>query len=114
MCTLQVSTNFLLQYYDPTTGHRLMVPHHLNERKHSSVISDYVKRVLSVGARSDVRGSPWAQLSAGDGAGQPPYKMITYRSLSKATYIAHEQQPTNSQVVETIAQGIPGATCFIA
>eukprot|EP00959_Pyramimonas_sp_CCMP1952_P198300 4148019-Pyramimonas_sp.AAC.1 len=63
-----------------------------------------------------VRGQPWAQLSAPpegrDGDGRPPYRMITYGTLTRACYRAFEEDPSNLSVRMSIEAGLENAQIY--
>eukprot|EP00972_Heterocapsa_arctica_P042947 6331637-Heterocapsa_arctica.AAC.1 len=48
-----------------------------------------------MGVAAGVRGQPWAQLSKGS---RPPYKMLSFGTLTRAIYEAHRRNPTNPNV----------------
>ncbi len=93
-------------YFFGEDGQALLIGCSINERKHDGVVEQYVRSILTLGLSGGVRGSPWALLSKGN---KPPYKMITFRTLSKAFYLAHARAPDNKQVQASLESGIPGA-----
>ena len=69
----------------------------------------YTNRVIHEGAVSGVRGQPWAQISKG---GVPPYQLLSYGTLTRAIYAAHDRAPTNINVIETVKVGLQNVTLF--
>ncbi len=50
-----------------------------------------------------VRGQAIACLSAGGG---PPWRIVTYATVSRAIYAVYDETPNDENVVRTIAQGL--------
>lgn len=79
-------TQLLVQFYNED-GHKNLIVHELNKRKQAAVVNQYVRSICANGLTQDVRGRACALPSRGGG---PPYKLITFGSLSRAAYIAFE------------------------
>ena len=98
----------MLPFYS-SDGAELLVDHPLNCRHQTLVVKEYCESVLKNGNVPGVRGAPWAVLSTGN---TPPYKLITYRTLSKAVYMAKKVAPENPLVIASIEAGLPNAVLF--
>ena len=88
-----------------TNGKPTFEPHFENHRDQDSVISSYVNKILRFGVVQGVRGEPWGLMTP-----CPPYPMLTWGTLIRATYRAFEQYPTNPQVIATKAAGLSNVT----
>jgi hypothetical protein len=63
-------------------------------------------QVLSTGIIEGVRGSPWAVKSDCGG----PLQLLSFATLTRAVYCAHQKEPLNPHVQFTIGQGLKNAT----
>ncbi len=73
-----------IPFFDPETGARNFMRHELNMRVQKKVEQRCIGSVMTQGCIPGVRGAPWA---VGD-LGKPPYRLLTYRTLSSAVYAA--------------------------
>ena len=96
-----------LPFFDLSGSKKLMERDRLNLRDQRHHEEDLVSSILENGVVPSVRGAPWARYGA-DGVAQ----MITWGSLSSAAYEAHRRQPTNPQVLASLAAGVTFATIW--
>ena len=101
-----------LRYYS-SDGRILLSRHPLNKRKHDVVMKQYMAGIVKHGILPGVRGTaiaiPKHTSSAGDEGTAQQYFLLGHATLAKALYAAHAEQPTNEQVMQSIAHGLPGA-----
>jgi hypothetical protein len=104
----QVGPEITLPFFDKSDPPcRMLVDHHLNQRDMEVIVEEYAESIETYGNAPSCRGAPWAQLSRGD---QPPYRMVSYRQLSAAVYLAWEKCGTKNHLVQrSIEQGLPRA-----
>lgn len=102
----------IMFYSEGDKGDRLLVMHECNHRHQEAVELEYMKKVLSMGAVGAVRGQPWAVESPPthkdakpEDEGQAPYRLLTFGTLTRAIYRAHELEKDNQNVKETLDQG---------
>jgi hypothetical protein len=97
-----VSQSATLEWFGPDDN-PLIVPHPDNMRAHKHVIAKYKKYAKIYGVIQGVRGQPWCVLSTDN---RPPYKMLTWGSLSRAVYEALKEDPTNEALAHSIKKGL--------
>ncbi len=98
----QVGPERSIPFFDPKNRTESFVDHPLNRNQKQSVFS-YAESCEMYGNCGECRGSPWAQLSDGDVG---PYKMLTYRQVTKGVYLAFSRSPLNPLVKYSIDQGL--------
>ncbi len=76
------------EFFD-SAGTQLVVPHKDNVRKNSVQIVRYKESIKKFGNIQGVRGQAVAVLSEGN---KPPWRMLTYGSVSRAIYAAHAER----------------------
>ena len=104
---LQDKTGITLPFFDEKGGQALE-RHELNRRQVKAVENRFTKSVLQHGNVPGVRGAPWATGTWGS----PPYKLITYGTLSRAVYRAVAADPDNKVVQLSVARGLVGADLY--
>ena len=87
-------------------GDRMIIRHPCNNRVQESVKARYVAGLFRHGLMQGVRGACWAVLSPG---GRPPYRVLSFGTLSEAVYAAHQQTPKHPLISASVAAGIPDA-----
>ncbi|CAK0837893.1 unnamed protein product, partial [Prorocentrum cordatum] len=99
------------EFFDPA-GRRLIVPHELNVRKNNIQIQRFKRSILKYGNIQGVRGGAIAVLSSapGESNGIPPWRMLTYGSVSRAVYLAVDENTTDpvqkKNVEATLSAGL--------
>eukprot|EP00959_Pyramimonas_sp_CCMP1952_P206887 4327370-Pyramimonas_sp.AAC.1 len=76
-----------------------------------------MEKGLTMGNIAGVRGQPWAVLSPGhgkDGEGVPPYRLVSYATLTRAVYRAVSEDPIDANVKETLRQGLENVQVYRA
>ncbi len=76
-----------IEWFD-VHGNPALVDHPLNTRSEEVSIEEYAESIEMNGLARSCRGEPWCQLSEGN---QAPYRMITYRQLTKGFYLAYSR-----------------------
>jgi hypothetical protein len=104
----RVSSNHTVDFFDDANTPQLMM-HPENQRHQEIVEEEYVRKILTMGNVGQVRGRPWAIASAGD---KPPYKLVSYGTLTRAIYKAAAAEPRNPNVVATLKAGLEGVEIF--
>eukprot|EP00969_Alexandrium_andersonii_P173788 7682723-Alexandrium_andersonii.AAC.1 len=77
--------------------------HPLNQRHQEQVLRQYVSSIKQYGNIPGVRGSPWLVAPEKDDG---PFLAITYGTLSKAIFIAKQEDPSNPLVEESLRRGL--------
>lgn len=108
--TFAVQRQAVVPFFDEE-GRQRMVPHPDNVRNHEQVIRKYVQSVLKNGIIECMRGDPIAVNSP---SGQGPIKMLSWGSLTRAFYRAHEQEPQHDNVQRTLQRGLRQVTILHA
>ncbi|CAK0868074.1 unnamed protein product, partial [Prorocentrum cordatum] len=99
------------EFFD-TAGRRLIAPHELNVRKNNIQIQRFKRSILKYGNIQGVRGGAIAVLSSapGESNGAPPWRMLTYGSVSRAVYLAVDENTTDpvqkKNVEATLSAGL--------
>jgi hypothetical protein len=105
-----IRKNQTVPFFD-NRGRPQVGPHPDNLRSHHHVLRKYIATVKRFGVLSGVRGDPWAILSP-DGVG--PHQLITWGTLSRAIFIALEEDPLNPKILKSIAKGLERVVEFNA
>ena len=92
------------------TRARLIARHEHNPRQHAGVKAAYVASVKLRGIVDGVRGELWA-VQPDPRAANRQFGALTFGSLTEAFYQALEEEPTNSQLLLSLAKGL-NATVF--
>eukprot|EP00959_Pyramimonas_sp_CCMP1952_P461621 9481884-Pyramimonas_sp.AAC.1 len=79
------------------------MPHARNTRRNQVQVKTYAAKVIQFGNVQGVRGAAIAVMSEGN---KPPWRMITYGTLTRSIYLAHEQAGEMDTVKETIQDGL--------
>jgi hypothetical protein len=79
-----------IPFFDDATKLPNFVDHDMNRRNQHQSVLQYAASCEAYGNCGECRGSPWAVLSHGDVG---PYKMLTYRQLTKGVYLAASRSP---------------------
>ncbi|CAK0872892.1 unnamed protein product [Prorocentrum cordatum] len=93
-------------------GKKTMEPHPLNLRRQDVIVNQCTNLVLENGNVPGVRGEPWAVASPTTDSF--PLLMISYGTLTRAVYNAHERAPGNPFVKRSIERGLQNVTVFDA
>jgi hypothetical protein len=86
--------------------------HACNCREHDSVIDEYADGVLKHGVVQDVRGRLYATLTwrfntqKNIWEGTLPLRLLTWGSLGRAFYVAWKSNPTNPNILISLAEGL--------
>lgn len=91
-----------VKFFDSSGKTRLIVPHEMNERKNFVQINRFKSSIIRYGNIQGVRGAAIGLLTnKGLGKSGPPYRMLTYGSVSRAVYLAYEDQWRMSNLKQT-------------
>jgi hypothetical protein len=77
--------------------------HELNHRRQAAVINGYVSSIRAYGISQAVRGAACAVPSKGGG---PPYRLLTFGSLSRAAYACMTQYRGEKKIEEMRLKGL--------
>ena len=77
--------------------------HVFNPRQHAGVKAEYIRSVKLRGVVEGVRGELWCTAPGPDGR---TWGALTYGSLTEALYQALQDDPTNPQLLLTLAKGL--------
>ncbi|CAJ1439334.1 unnamed protein product [Effrenium voratum] len=100
-----ISTSASVPWWDES-GNPLMKPHPDNYRPHEQHIRKLEKKCLKYGIRPEIRGQPWALMSASNA---PPYQMLSWGSLTRAAYRAASAEPHNEILKRSMSRPLTGA-----
>ncbi len=99
----QVRSNVKAAFFDETGRTKLIVPDRRNLRHNAVQINRFKSSVLKFGNIQGVRGAALAVLSPGN---KPPWNMLTYGSVSRAVYLAAEENFGSPNVQATLRAGL--------
>lgn len=85
-------------YFCPDTQKQLLVCHEMNVRHQKQTVFMLALKIKKFGVNPDVRGRAIAIESPGGG---PPYRLLSFGSLSRAFYLARQLWPTNQNIIDS-------------
>jgi hypothetical protein len=101
-------TDVSVPWFDEKTGMQNFVPHEDNVRHHDLAEEEYEQSILVNGVVAAARGNPFAVMSPTE-TGRP-YRLISWGTLSRCFYRMAAEHPSNPNIIESLAAGVPNLT----